>query len=53
MRVTPHEIHVRDTEWVDTLYQGGHAKRDKYPPVALLAGTPLGGLEELNWLEVV
>ncbi|KAI2465613.1 putative flavonoid 3-hydroxylase [Annulohypoxylon bovei var. microspora] len=39
IRINPHEIHVRDSTWLDTLYRG---HRDKYPPTAYMTGTPKG-----------
>ncbi|KAL6866099.1 hypothetical protein ACO1O0_002199 [Amphichorda felina] len=43
IRINPHEIHVSDSSWVDTLYTGpAHGARDKYPPAAHLTGTPRG-----------
>ncbi|KAI0105086.1 putative cytochrome P450 [Nemania sp. FL0031] len=42
IRINPHELHVRDSKWVNTLYSGPSGKRDKYPPAALLTGTPQG-----------
>ncbi|RYC56222.1 hypothetical protein CHU98_g9982 [Xylaria longipes] len=41
VRINPHEIHVRDSTWIDTLYTGpAHGKRDKYPPTAVMTGVP-------------
>jgi len=43
VRINPHEIHVDDTAWLDTLYTGpAYGIRDKYPPAAYLTGTPRG-----------
>ena len=42
MRVTPDEIHVKDSEWSHVLYSGpGHA-RDKDSSLAHAAGTADG-----------
>ncbi|KAI1827660.1 putative cytochrome P450 [Xylaria intraflava] len=43
VRINPHEIHVCDSMWLDTLYAGpAFGKRDKYPPTAYMTGTPRG-----------
>ncbi|KAI1503054.1 putative flavonoid 3-hydroxylase [Biscogniauxia marginata] len=43
VRINPHEIHIRDSTWIDTLYSGPkHGQRDKYPPTAYMTGTPKG-----------
>ncbi|KAI0190903.1 cytochrome P450 [Xylaria flabelliformis] len=43
VRINPHEIHVRDSKWIDTLYASpAHGRRDKYPPTAYMTGTPKG-----------
>ncbi|KAI1743354.1 putative cytochrome P450 [Xylaria scruposa] len=43
VRINPHEIHICDSTWLDTLYTGPtHGKRDKYPPTAYMTGTPRG-----------
>ncbi|KAL9082972.1 MAG: hypothetical protein Q9159_006073 [Coniocarpon cinnabarinum] len=39
--VNPHELHVRDSSWYYVLYNAGGVVRDKYPPAAEMAGTPL------------
>ncbi|KAI5922175.1 putative flavonoid 3-hydroxylase [Camillea tinctor] len=41
VRINPHEIHVRDSTWLGTLYTGpANGKRNKYEPFAKLAGAP-------------
>ncbi|KAL1619767.1 hypothetical protein SLS56_009968 [Neofusicoccum ribis] len=42
VRITPNELHVRDSSWFDVLYASNPTHRDKYPPAAQLAGLPLG-----------
>ncbi|KAL9092331.1 MAG: hypothetical protein Q9165_004505 [Trypethelium subeluteriae] len=43
VRVSPHEVHIKDPEWFDTLFCSASAgARDKWPPAAKLVGTPLG-----------
>ncbi|KAI5918195.1 putative flavonoid 3-hydroxylase [Camillea tinctor] len=43
VRINPHEIHVEDSKWVETLYVNPtNGVRDKYPPAAALVGTPRG-----------
>ncbi|EOD53180.1 putative cytochrome p450 protein [Neofusicoccum parvum UCRNP2] len=42
IRITPNELHVRDSSWFDVLYASNPTHRDKYPPAAQLAGLPLG-----------
>ncbi|KAI4212437.1 MAG: hypothetical protein LQ351_004870 [Letrouitia transgressa] len=43
IRVTPHEVHIKDPEWYDELYCAAREGiRNKYPPSALMTGTPLG-----------
>ncbi|KAI0543191.1 putative cytochrome P450 [Xylaria digitata] len=43
VRINPHEIHICDSTWLDTLYTGpAYGKRDKYPPTAYMTGTPRG-----------
>ncbi|GFF55322.1 trichodiene oxygenase [Aspergillus udagawae] len=31
VRISPHELHVKDPEWYSELYPPGNRKRDKYP----------------------
>ncbi|KAI1505577.1 putative flavonoid 3-hydroxylase [Biscogniauxia marginata] len=41
VRINPHEIHVRDSTWLTTLYTGSSSgKRNKYAPFANVGGTP-------------
>lgn len=40
VRINPHELHVSDHDFFDTLFAGGASKRDKYPPSASVQGTP-------------
>lgn len=40
VRINPHELHVSDHGFFDTLYAGGGSKRDKCPPSANVQGTP-------------
>ncbi|KAI0204166.1 cytochrome P450 [Astrocystis sublimbata] len=43
VRINPHEIHIKDSSWLDTLYiHPSQGVRDKYPPAAHLTGTPDG-----------
>ncbi|KAH8704344.1 putative flavonoid 3-hydroxylase [Phaeosphaeriaceae sp. PMI808] len=42
VRITPDELHINDPEFYDTIYRAGTARRDKYPPSCLFAGTPQG-----------
>ncbi|KAL9129093.1 MAG: hypothetical protein Q9217_002365 [Psora testacea] len=42
VRINPHEIHVSDPTWLDTLYPGPGPVRDKYAPSAHMSGVPEG-----------
>ncbi|KAH8700030.1 putative flavonoid 3-hydroxylase [Phaeosphaeriaceae sp. PMI808] len=43
VRINPDELHVKDAEWAETLYcNSSHGARDKYPPAAMMTGTPKG-----------
>ncbi|KAI0410652.1 putative flavonoid 3-hydroxylase [Xylaria grammica] len=43
VRINPHELHVSDPEWLDTIFcSPKHGHRDKYAPSALLTGLPKG-----------
>ncbi|KAK1856234.1 cytochrome P450 [Colletotrichum chrysophilum] len=42
VRINPHELHVNDHEFFDTIYAGGSVRRNKYPPSAGVQGTPDG-----------
>ncbi|KAI1484476.1 putative flavonoid 3-hydroxylase [Biscogniauxia mediterranea] len=43
IRINPHEIHVEDSEWVETIYiSPGYGVRNKYPPAAAMLATPDG-----------
>ncbi|KAJ5165086.1 uncharacterized protein N7500_006916 [Penicillium coprophilum] len=44
VRITPHEIHIRDPSFYDTVYGGPIHKRDRDPKFAL-AGVPLSAFE--------
>lgn len=46
VRITPDELHVSDSRWVDTLYVSpAKGVRDKYTPAAMMAGAPGSGLQ--------
>lgn len=40
VRINPHELHVSDHRFFDTLYAGGSSKREKFFPSAIVQGTP-------------
>ncbi|KAL9634621.1 MAG: hypothetical protein Q9164_003980 [Protoblastenia rupestris] len=43
VRVTPHEVHIKDPGWFDQLYcAASEGSRDKYQPSAHMTGTPEG-----------
>lgn len=42
VRINPHEIHVSDPTWLDSLYPGPGPVRDKYAPSAHMSGVPQG-----------
>ncbi|KAI0380853.1 cytochrome protein [Hypomontagnella monticulosa] len=43
VRINPHEIHIDDPAWVDTLYiNPSQGVREKYKPSSDLSGTPRG-----------
>ncbi|PTB65475.1 cytochrome P450 [Trichoderma citrinoviride] len=42
VRINPHEIHIRDPSFVDTLYATNPTKRDKYLPTSEIAGLSSG-----------
>ena len=43
VRVTPHEVHIKDPSFFDQLYcAASEGARDKYQPAAHMTGTPEG-----------
>ncbi|CAO1606115.1 hypothetical protein XANCAGTX0491_009615 [Xanthoria calcicola] len=43
VRINPAELHVKDSDWLGTLYSGpSSGQRDKYAPAAHMTGTPDG-----------
>lgn len=43
VRLSPDEVHIRDSTWIDTLLaSSAQGTRDKYVPAANQAGTPMG-----------
>ncbi|KAK5629883.1 hypothetical protein RRF57_005598 [Xylaria bambusicola] len=42
VRLNPHEIHIRDPAFFDTLYAPNPTVRHKYPPSTEMAGLPFG-----------
>lgn len=34
VRINPHELHVSDHDFFNTLFASGASKRDRYPPSA-------------------
>jgi hypothetical protein len=47
VRINPHELHIKDSQWHPTLYASLPAKRHKYPPAAAMVGTPLSSRSKL------
>jgi cytochrome P450 len=40
VRITPHELHIRDSEYYDEIYAASSKKRDKWSGSVVMAGAP-------------
>lgn len=40
VRINPHELHIKDPDYYDTIYSGAGQKRDKYDRWTMMAGAP-------------